>query len=246
MALHDLIRDYVKNNQGKHFVYERLIRDIISYVSEEHQLNEMELLQTCETFLGKKKETKVCKGVVASKNNYPCTCPAVPGEDYCKRHLSSKEPEFEPNCCQGTTKAGAPCSFRATQGNFCKRHQTVHSPLTKTRCCGENHDGTRCVRDARDGYTLCGLHKKKKDNDALKKNERMPCAFYNINDDLSFCFCSKLARNDQWFCNKHEHLQTQYTSIYKSKNLKEYLSDPNYEIDVIEQLLKENEMNITK
>ena len=243
MALHELIRNYIHENQGKHFVYERLIRDLISCVSKEHNLNEKEILQTCENFLENKKETKTCIGVVASKNNTPCTCPAIAGEDYCKRHLFMKSylPKPEPDCCQGTTKAGLPCQFRATHGNFCKRHQIVsETPVSeKTRCCGENQDGTRCVRDARDGDTLCGLHQKKAKNAKIKKTERMPCAFYDIKDD-SLCFCTKRARNEQWFCSKHEHLQTQYASMYKSKNLKEYLSDPNCKNDVIEQLLKEN------
>lgn len=239
MALHILIREYVQNNQGKHFVYERLIRDLIHCVSEEHNLKEEEVLKTCEKFLENKKEIKICKGLVASKNNAPCTCPAVPGEDYCKRHLSSKEIQVVVHKdCQGTTKAGLPCPFRATHGDFCKRHQMVIPVPTKARCCGVNHDGTRCIRDARDG-TLCGLHKKKKDNDKLRQTERVPCAFYNMTED-SLQFCTKNARNAQWFCSKHEHLQTQYTSLYKSKNLKEYLSDPNYQNDVIEQLLKEN------
>ena len=244
MALHELIRDYVQNNQGRHFVYERLIRDLISCVSQEHNLNEEEVLNTCENFLENRKETKTCQGVVASKQNTPCTCPAIAGEDYCKRHLFMKGYHFvEHNCCQGTTKAGLVCHFRATHGNFCKRHQTVLNDTSKPvpekrRCCGENQDGTRCVRDARAGDTLCGLHKKKANNETLKKTERMPCAFYDIKDD-SMCFCTKNARKDQWFCSKHEHLQTQYAKMYKSKNLREYLSDSNYD-DAIEQLLKEN------
>jgi hypothetical protein len=240
MALHELIRNYIQNNQGKHFVYERLIRDLIDCVSQEHNLKTEEVLKTCENFLENRKETKTCKGVVASKNNTPCTCPAIDGQDYCKRHLSLKEFQFvEPNCCQGKTKVGSPCHFRATHGNFCKRHQIAVPIPEKTRCCGENQDGTRCVRDARDGDTLCGLHQKKAENAKIKKTERMPCAFYDIKDD-SFCFCTKHARNDKWFCSKHVHLQTQYASMYRSKNLSEYLSDTNYKNDVIEQLLKEN------
>lgn len=247
MGFHDLIRSYVKNNPGKHFVYERLIRDLVSFVSHTHELNEADVLKTCEAFLKNRETIKICKGLVASKNNTPCTCPVLAGEDYCKRHLFFKEytPEKETGCCRGITKAGHPCSFRPTHGQFCKRHQVGPTTVSenvpkKTRCSGENQDGSRCVRDARDGDTLCGLHKKKQDNDKLRKTERIPCAFYDIQDD-GFRFCPKCARNDQWFCSKHEHLQTQYTSIYKKSNLNEYLSDPNYTNDVIEQLLKENQ-----
>jgi hypothetical protein len=150
--------------------------------------------------------------------------------------------------CQGfiVSKNNAPCTCPAAKNEqYCKRHlylkNVVNTPekSVATRCSAVTKDGNQCVRDTKSGNTLCGLHLRSQQNKQMRKNERTPCAFYHEECD-EFVFCKKHAYNDKWFCKSHAHLQPMYASIYKKKNLKDYLADSSCHNKIIESLLKEN------
>ena len=244
MSLQTLIRKYIHVHQGKHFVYERMIRDILTVISTEHEVPEDKLFATCEQFLNRSSQVAKCQGFVVSKNNLPCTCPAIENEMYCKRHLYLKEDRTTAGTCIGTLQKGTPCTAKAVHGQYCKRHWSQASsesppPSVKTRCVGETHEGAQCVRDAQPGNTLCGMHIRKMHNKQLRKKERKPCAFYDQSED-DICFCENHARPGIWFCKTHQHLQPVYASVYKKTHLEEYLRDPIASNTIIEMLLKEN------
>lgn len=244
MSLQTLIRQYIQVHQGKHFVYERMIRDLLKEISVVYKLSEDALFTTCEQMLNRSSQVVKCQGFVASKNNTPCTCPAIENELYCKRHLYLKEhKDVNEATCIGFLHNGAPCTAKAILGQYCKRHVRQSAPdepmAPKTRCIGETQDGYQCVRDAQPDHHLCGMHIRKLHNTNLRKKERKPCAFYDQTDDEPV-FCEKHARKGLWFCKTHQHLQPMYASVYKKQNLDEYLADPKISNPLIEILLKEN------
>jgi hypothetical protein len=211
MSLQTLIRNYIQVHQGKHFVFERLIRDLLTEIAEKHSVDSKDLFSTCEQYLNRSSQVVKCQGRIMSKNGIPCTCPALQNELYCKRHLTMKEPVAE---------------------------------VARTRCVGETHDGSQCVRDAKPGQTLCGLHLRRVQNESLRSKERIPCAFYQDTDDKPV-FCTQNACKNIWFCKSHKHLQPIYASVYKKANLSDYLNDA-VKNPMIESLLKENPHLIPK
>lgn len=243
MSLNTLISKYIQTHQGKHFVYERMIRDLLTEISITYTIPTDDLLTTCEQFLNRSSHVEICQGFVVSKNNTHCTCPAVENENYCKRHLYLKENKAtSETICIGTLHNNASCTAKAVVGQYCKRHvrQSLSNDTTheKTRCAGETRDGSQCVRDAQPGHTLCGTHIKKIHNESLRKSERKPCAFYNqTNTELTFC--ENNARKGLWLCKNHQHLQPMYASMYKKRNLDEYIEDASAFNSMVETLLKE-------
>ena len=208
MSLQVLIRKYIQVHQGKHFVLELLLNDIIQEVSEQHGIDREALLHTCNTCLQNKiQPRRQCEGFVASKNNVRCTCPAIDNEQYCKRHLTQQPVKTFTN-----------------------------------RCVSINLNGTQCIRSAKEHHTMCGLHLKKQNNDEIRDSERKyPCAYYDERDG-EHCFCTKHAKTDQWFCKKHQHLQSIYAPVYKSKSHKKYIEHTRVHgapIEVLEELLSD-------
>ena len=210
MSLQLLIRKYIQVHQGKHFVLEMLLNDIIQEVSDKHDIDREALLRTCNTCLQNKiKPRRQCEGFVASKNNARCTCPAIENEMYCKRHLTQ------------------PCTASST---------------AHPRCVAINLNGTRCIRNAKEPSTMCGLHMKKQNNDEIRESEKKyPCAYYDETEG-GYSFCTKNAKTNKWFCKKHSHLQSIYAPVYKSNSHRKYLEHTRVDgapIEVLEELLSD-------
>jgi len=213
MSLQLLIRKYIEVHQGKHFVLEMLLNDIMQAVSYDHDIDREALLRTCNTCLETKiKPRKQCEGFVASKNNVRCTCPAVDNKGFCKRHLT-----------QQCITVGSPSS-------------------TVPRCVAINSNGTQCIRNAKGNNPMCGLHINKQKNDEIRYFEKKyPCAYYDENNG-GYTFCTKNAQSDIWFCKKHSHLQVIYAPVYKSQSHRRYLEHTRVNgvpIDVLEELLSD-------
>lgn len=213
MSLQLLIRKYIQVHQGKHFVLEMLLNDIMQEVSDKFDIDREDLLRTCNTCIQNKiTPNRQCEGLIASKNNVRCTCPAIDNERYCKRHMTQRSTDIA---------SGAP-------------------PEAPPRCVAINLNGTQCIRNAKGNNTMCGLHMKKQNNDEIRDSEKKyPCAYYDETEN-GFSFCTKHAKIDKWFCKKHLHLQSIYAPVYKSKSHRKYLDDTRVKgarIEVLEELL---------
>lgn len=160
-----------------------------------------------------------------------------------------KEDHFER--CQGfvPTKNNQPvCRYKVIPGTlYCRRHSPIEpsgSPIpVRTQCTSLNNNGCRCIRNAKPGETICGIHMSKTIYSSRKDHNiphQIPCIYYEDTDD-GVLFCPRHTVNKEtWFCKKHAHLQTMYERMYGSKNIKHYMTNGTKSISFVDNFIKDN------
>lgn len=173
-----------------------------------------------------------CEGLVASRNNIRCTCLAIDGEVYCKRHLYMKQTTLLVETrrrCIGLNKQRNQCTHHAVHGSeYCKKHayqaddDDDENHIEKAQCIGINHDGRRCINNAKDGHDLCGIHLAQ-DVKKSRREQTYPCAHYEYIDDEIEFVCNRESIYNEWCCKKHQKYHATYKKHFKSKCAKDYL-----------------------
>jgi hypothetical protein len=100
--------------------------------------------------------------------------------------------------------------------------------VDRLQCSANTQRGGRCVRHAKPGHDVCGLHihqqtySQRQDQNTVK---RIPCIHYKENtdhDDIDFCN-GRTPNQNTWFCKRHTHLQSMYERIYGARSAHHYL-----------------------
>lgn len=140
--------------------------------------------------------------------------------------------------CEAIVLSGNQCTNSAGDNQYCKKH--VHFDATRTsiriQCAATTSVGCRCIRDAKAGGELCGVHIGKQ----VREQRRAlitPCLYYDEPDD-QFIFCKNPTIEGQWCCKLHRHLHNNYCSTFKYNNLKSYI-DAKEKGAPVNQLLEE-------
>lgn len=174
----------------------------------------------------------------------------IPVEDL-KRTISpifQKEEPFEK--CNGlvSTKNNQVCQYKVVPGtSYCRRHtptELTNAPtIAKSQCTATNNNGSQCIRNAKPGETICGIHMSKavySKRKIVNEDQQIPCIYYeDTNDDTVFCLKNTL-NTDTWFCKKHAHLQTMYERVYGANNVKQYILSSTKTISIVDNFIKDN------
>jgi hypothetical protein len=198
----------------------KLVDQMIQNISAEHAIDAETLAETVAPLMEVRTNTFVrCKGLVASKNNMPvCRCRVVPGTEFCRRHAEILLDEEETNGeCAASTQ----------------------------QCAANTRRGGRCVRNAKPGNELCGLHMQQQlyeQRQGQNLSERVPCIHYKENtdhDDIDFC-TGRTPHARTWFCKRHAHLQPVYERMYGAVSAHEYLRVKNKSVAIVDNFIKDN------
>ena len=121
------------------------------------------------------------------------------------------------------------CTSRSLPDTFyCRKHTPIecdeYEDITQHQCKAINGNNKRCIRNAKPGLDICGLHQHQKFIRERGKANTIPCIHYDENDDEKITYCGLHVPNEErWFCSKHDHLQQYYVKLYKTTNLKNYV-----------------------
>ena len=199
----------------------KLVGQVIQNISSEHAIDIDVLNKTVAPLLDTQTSAYVrCKGLVASKNNKPvCRCRVVPGTEFCRKHAVIEDIEYEENHTE---------------------------QVERSQCTAVINRGGRCLRHAKPGHDVCGIHLQKQtyiQRQVHNERERVPCIHYKENEDHEdLDFCTKFTLHSHtWFCKKHTHLQTMYERIYGAKSVHDYMQQTNNKsIDIVDNFIKDN------
>jgi hypothetical protein len=193
-----------------------LVSDVLHNISSNHDIDLNILQESVAPLLVDPNKFERCQGLVASKKNLPvCKSKVVPGTRFCRRHTLLPEEE----------DAG------------------LTQPVSRHQCMALVNNGTRCVRHAKLGHDICGIHIAKKVYEQRNQDNqvsRIQCVYYDDADDDDVEFCDGYSVNDEWFCKKHKHLQPMYERLYGSKNVQDYKTNGTKTVHVIENFIKDN------
>jgi len=192
-----------------------LVNHVLDNISKNHDIEITSLQETIAPLL-ENSPFERCQGLVASKNNRPvCRSKVLRGFNYCRRHV----PLFE-------------------DGSDSKYTQE------RLQCTATVNNGSRCLKNTKEGHDICGIHLVKQvyqQRSQQNNIDRVHCVYYEDDeDDVDFCSGFAVTK-DEWFCTKHQHLQTMYERVYGSKNLHEYKNNSNNkQVQIIEKFINNN------
>lgn len=192
-----------------------LVHDVLQNISSKHGIDLNVLHDNVSPLLVDPNKFERCQGLVASKKNLPvCKCKVVVGTRFCRRHTPLPEEE----------EAG------------------ISQPTERHQCTAIVNNGTRCVKHAKPGHDICGIHIAKQIYEQRNQDNQMSriqCVYYDDGDD-DMEFCDGFSVNDEWFCKKHKHLQPMYERLYGSKNVQDYKTNGTKTVQIIENFIKDN------
>lgn len=210
MSLQLLIRKYIDVHQGKHFVLEMLLNDVMQAVSDTYKIDREDLLRTCNDCLQNKIQPRhLCEGFVASKNNVRCTCPAVDNQRFCKRHLTQSTNE------KNKTKR---CVAINMNGSQCIRNAKCNNTLCGLHINKQKND---VIRDSDRRYP-CGYY------DETYEGEHVFCHKLALSDKW---FCKKHQHLQTIYAPTYKsNCHEQYLEHIRSTGIR---------IEILEELLSE-------